>query len=85
MNNQNTWIVVILVVLAALLVGGFGMMGFGYGGYGSNYGYGMMRGYYPYGMMSGTYGIFGFAMMILVTLALVLFIVWLVKQLGDKK
>ncbi len=83
MNNENTWIVVGLVVLAVLLVGGFGMMGFG--GYGDNYGYGMMRGYYPYGMMSGTYGIFGFAMMILVTLALVLFIVWLVKQLGGKK
>ena len=66
------WILGVVVLL--FLFGGIGMMGFG-----GTYGYsGMM------GMMYGTYGsglmLFGWLYGILVIVALVLLIVWLVKQ-----
>jgi uncharacterized membrane protein len=73
MKNENLlmWILGLVVVL--FLFGGFGMMGFG-----GTYGYG--------GMMSGfgSMWLFGWLFMALVTVALVLFIVWLVKQLQKK-
>ena len=73
MKNNETLILVIAIIAAVvLLFGGFGM---GFGGYGS----GMM------GMMYGTYGsgmmFVGWLYGILILVALVLFIVWLVKQL----
>lgn len=66
------WILGVVVLL--FLFGGFGMMGFG-----GTYGYGGMM-----GMMYGTYGsgmmLFGWLYGILILVALVLLIVWLVKQ-----
>ena len=70
-DNILTWI--IIAVLAVLLFGGFGMMGFPFGFGGMMYGYGF----------SGMW-IFGWLFMILILIALVLFITWLIKQL-DKK
>jgi len=74
-NNTTTlWVVVLVAVLAFFLFvmpfgGGFGgicgMMG---SSYSTNYGWGMMGG-------------FGWLFMTLVLVALVLLIVWLVKQL----
>ncbi|MEK6933731.1 MAG: hypothetical protein AABW75_02525 [Nanoarchaeota archaeon] len=80
MNKENNAILVIVITLVVFLVlGGFGMMGFGnYGGM-----YGMMNGFYGgFGFM----WIFGWLIMILVLIALVLFIMWLIKQLtGDER
>ena len=79
MSDENNWIIVLAVLIAVLLFGGFGMMGFG------GIGYGM------YGMMSWLYGgfgfmwVFGFILMSLFIIALVLLILWLIKQLGGKK
>lgn len=82
-NNKNNtvWIVALIVVLAFLLFvmpfggggwGGFcGMMG-NYNYYGANYGYTMMGG-------------FGWIFMPVVLVALILLIVWLVKQLQSPK
>ena len=64
-DNTLTW--VIIAVLAVLLFGGFGMMGFPFGG---------MMGSYSYGMFG-----FGWIFMVLIAVALVLFIVWLIKQI----
>lgn len=75
----------IISVLAALLIlFAFTSVGrMGYGGYGGmmNYGYGMMSGGYGFG---GMY-IFGWLMMILVIIALVLFIIWLIKQISGER
>jgi len=73
MKNEQIilWIVGIAVLL--FLFGGFGMMG--YGGFGSWMG-NMMYGYAYSGMW-----IFGWLFMILVAVALVLLIMWLIKQL----
>ena len=69
MRENNTLIIVIAVILALLLFGGFGMMG---------YGGGMMSGFYSgFGFM----WLFMTALWILILVALVLFIAWLVKQL----
>ncbi len=68
-DNTLTW--VIIAVLAVLLFGGFGMMGFPFGG--------MMYGYGFSGMW-----IFGWLVMVLILVALVLFILWLVKQLQQR-
>ena len=71
MKNDNTALIVVVVVLAIFLFSGFGMMGFG-----------------NYGMMSGFYGgfgsmwLFGWIFMSLTLVALVLFILWLIKQLN---
>ena len=74
-NNNAVWIIVLISILAFFLFimpfsggrwGGFcGMMG---NYYGSNYGWGMMNG-------------FGSIFMPLVFIAIILVIVWLVKQL----
>ena len=65
-NEYNILIIVIVVILALFLFSGFGMMGFG----------GMMGNYSFSGMW-----IFGFLFMALILVALVLFIIWLIKQL----
>ncbi len=70
-NNETiTWILIAAAVII-LLSNGFGMMGFG------NYGYRGMMGNYGF---SGMW-IFGWLFMTLIFVALVLLIVWLVKQL----
>jgi uncharacterized membrane protein len=78
-NNNIVWIVVLIVVLAFLLFvmpfgggkfGGFcGMMG---NYYSANYGYGMMGG-------------FGWIFMLVFLVALILLIIWLVKQLQSPR
>ena len=65
-NEYNILIIVIVVILALFLFSGFGMMGFG----------GMMGNYSFSGMW-----IFGWIFMTLIVVALVLFIIWLIKQL----
>lgn len=75
----------IISVLAALLIlfafTSVGRMGYGdYGGM-MNYGYGMMSGGYGFG---GMY-IFGWLIMTLVLIALVLFIMWLIKQISGER
>jgi len=73
MKNENMLMWVLGLVVVFFLFGGFGMMGFG-----GTYGYG--------GMMSGfgSMWLFGWLFMTLITVALVLFIVWLVRQLQKK-
>jgi len=71
MTENNTWIIVIIAIaILFFLFSGFGMGGFG----------GMMGNYSFSGMW-----IFGFLFMALILVALILFIVWLIKQLQDKK
>ena len=70
-NKMILWIVFAFVLVIAIL--GFPrMMGYNYS-YGS---YGMMSGF-------GLAGGFGFICMILVIFALVLFIIWISKQIQD--
>ena len=72
MKNNETMVWVIVIVAVLVLV--FGGLGMGFGGYG-----GMM------GMMYGTYGsgmmFFGWLYGVLILVALVLFIVWLARQI----
>ena len=80
MKNENLIIGIGELVFVVLLFGGFGgMMNFG----GNSYGFGGMM-----NMMYGTYGsgmmFFGWFYGLLILVALVLFIVWLVKQLQNK-
>jgi hypothetical protein len=73
MKDDNTLIIVIVIIFAVFLVGGFGMMGFPFG-------MGMMSGFYGgFGM-----GFFGWLFMILVVVALGLLIIWLIKQIQKK-
>ena len=77
MKNENLiWLIVGISVLL-FFFGGFSMMGFG--GWGSNWMGGMMYGYNYGGMW-----LFGWLFMILVSIAVVLLILWLVKQLQKK-
>ena len=73
-DNNNLIIGIVIAVAAFLLLGMFsfgGMMGSGYSMMGNwNYGFGGMW-------------IFGFLFMALILVALVLFILWLVKQLQN--
>jgi len=75
-NNNNLLIGIIIAVVVFLLLGIFV---FG----------GMMSGFGGYGMMSGlgfgSMWIFGFLFMTLILVALILFILWLVKQLQNNK
>ena len=75
MKNNEVLIWAIVAIVFLLFFSGFGMMG--WGGYG-----GMMN------MMYGTYGsgmmTFGWIYGLLILVALVLFIVWLVKQIQKK-
>ena len=74
MKNKDI-IIIIAVVLAILLFGGFGMMGFN--------NYGMMN--WMFGSGFGFMWIFMSLIWILVTVALVLFIAWLIKQLENPR
>jgi len=74
MKDNNNLLIGILVAVAVFLV--LGVSGFG----GMMSGYGMM-GNWNYGF--GGMWVFGWLFMILVIIALLLFIVWLVKQLQN--
>ena len=75
MKNNENWIIAVVVVLVVLLFGSFG--------------FGMMGSYRDYGMMGaycGGYGYMGIFMMLiwaLVIIALVLGIMWLIRQLQN--
>ena len=74
MKDNNNLLIGILTAIVVFLV--LGMSGFG----------GMMRGYGMMGNWSYGFGgmwVFGWLFMILVIIALLLFIVWLVKQLQN--
>jgi len=74
-NNLIIWIIIAVVVFSLL-----GMFGFG-GMMGGTYG---MMGNWNYSL--GSIWIFGFLFMALILIALVLFILWLVRQLqGDNR
>ena len=74
MEDNNNLLIGIVIAVAIFLV--FGMFGFG----GMMPGYGMM-GNLGYGF--GAMWIFGFLFMALILIALVLFILWLAKQLQN--
>ena len=76
MKDNNLFIRIIIAVAVFLLLGMFGFGGMMGGGYG-------MMGNLGYGF--GYMWIFGFLFMTLILIALVLFILWLVKQLQDDK
>ena len=76
MENNNNLIIGIVVAIAVFLL--FGMFGFG----GMMGGYGMM-GNWGYGF--GGMWIFGALFMTLILVALILFILWLAKQLQNDK
>ncbi len=71
-DNNNLLIGIIITVAVFLLLGMFGFGGMMGGGYG-------MMGNWGYGF--GGMWIFGFLFMALILVALILFILWLVKQL----
>jgi len=74
MENNNNLILGIVIAVAGFLL--LGMFGFG----GMMGGYGMM-GNWGYGF--GGMWIFGFLFMTLILIALILFILWLIKQLQN--
>ena len=85
-NNNAVIAIVVIVVLAVLLLGGVGMMGFGYGmmGPGMMGGYGMMGyggsnglGYNPIG------SILSLVFWALIVVGLVLLVIWLVRSTGQ--
>lgn len=72
MKDENIWLILIITVLVLFLFGGFGgMMGGGYGMMG-NWGYGF-----------GGMWLFGVLFMSLILIALILFIIWLIKQIEN--
>ena len=75
-DDNNLLIGIIIAVAVFLLLGMFGFGGMMGGGYG-------MMGNWGYGF--GGMWIFGFLFMTLILVALVLFILWLVKQLQEGK
>ncbi|GEM_PF-5130257 len=74
-DSNNTALIVVLVILVVFLFGGFGMMSFG----GNSWMYQMMGNYWYGGW------IFGFLFNILALVALILFVVWLIRKLGEQK
>lgn len=77
MKDNQIILYIIIGIVALFLISflvGF-IFSFGY----TNYN---MMGNYGYGMMSGFGGFFSWVFMLLVVIALVLFIVWLVKQIN---
>ncbi len=76
MKDNNDLLIGIIIAVTVFLL--FGM--FGFGGMMSS-GYGMM-GNWGYGF--GGMWIFGFLFMTLILVALVLFIMWLIKQLQNE-
>jgi len=77
MKDNNNLIIGIIIAVAVFLL--LGMFGFG-GMIGGSYG---MMGNWGFGF--GGMWIFGFLFMTLILVALVLFILWLVKQLQEGK
>ena len=75
MEDNNNLLIGIVIAVAIFSV--FGMFGFG----GMMGGYGGMMGNWGYGF--GGMWIFGFLFMALILIALVLFILWLAKQLQN--
>ena len=75
-DNNNLIIGIIIAVIVFLLLGMFGFGGMMGGSYG-------MMGNWGFGF--GGMWIFGFLFMTLILVALVLFILWLVKQLQEGK
>ena len=73
-DNNNLLIGIIIAVAVFLLLGMFGFGGMMGGGYG-------MIGNWSYGL--GGMWIFGFLFMTLILVALILFIIWLIKQLQE--
>ena len=73
MKKENYSLWVIIAAIALLILINFGFSGAGYGMMG------MMYGIYGFGMM-----FFGWLLGALILVALVLFIVWLVKQIEKK-
>jgi len=70
-NNENLIWIVLGIAIVVLLFGGVGMGFGGYGGMSS-----MMYGSYGSGMM-----LFGWLYGVLIFVALILFIIWMVKQI----
>lgn len=85
MENKDIILIVGIVLLVLIIFSGVGMMGFGSSGFGN--GFGCLG--FGNRMMSGIYGsfglMFGWIFMIVVLVALILFIVWLIKQLNGGK
>jgi len=81
MKENEITILVVVVLALVLLFGGFGMMGF------SSYGYGGMMNwmYSGFGAGFGFMWLFGGIVTILIVVALVLSIVWLIKQIQNGK
>ncbi len=71
-DNNNILVGIIIAVAAFLFLGMFGFGGMMGGGYN-------MMGSFGFGSM----WIFGFLFMALISIALILFILWLIKQLQD--
>ena len=74
MKQDNSLIWIVVAVAAFLLIGSFGFGGAGYGMMG------MMYGNYGSGMM-----FFGWIFGVLILVALILFIMWLIKQIQSNK
>ncbi len=77
-EHNNTLLVILAILIAVLLFGGFGYRMMGYGNYGG-----------MWGMMSGNYGygpgwIFGWLLNIVILVAVVLLIIWLIKQIQGR-
>jgi protein-S-isoprenylcysteine O-methyltransferase Ste14 len=85
MKRDNTLSIIVIVILALFLLGGFGMMGFG----------GMMHNYGISGACSNIRGIwcywpswanvFSLIIWALVIIVLILLIIWLTKQINIPK
>ncbi|MEK6914376.1 MAG: hypothetical protein AABW83_01885 [Nanoarchaeota archaeon] len=80
MEDNQIIVIIVIAVILLFFFGGFGMMG--YGGYGSMMG-NMMN--WTYGGGFGTMMLFGLTIWILIVIALVLFIIWLARQLENTK
>ena len=81
MKTENVVLIIAVVLLSLFVLGGFGIGMMGYSNYGGMWGMmnWMAGGSYNYGTW-----IFGWLFMILIFVALVLLIVWLVKQIQNK-
>ena len=76
MENENTWIVVVIAILAFFLFGGFGI------GMMPHRDYGQWGAYWTGGW--GWMGIFMWLIWLLIIVFLVLGIIWFVKQINKK-
>jgi len=75
-NNKNLLLWVLGIIVILFFLGGFGMFGYGNAGNGYSGMMGMMYGSYGSGMM-----FFGWIYGVLITTALVFFIIWLFQQI----